>query len=451
VGRRMGTLTTVLVVGALLVAALPAAAQPARGADGRPLDQLERVVLDAVRDAAFDQVVDLDVGRTQVAASPNVDVAVLELNPAGQVVAAANVLLSRDAPDGYVVPIDQRSLSSDAVRFTAWSQSRWNAGGLDWDAPFAPSDVLVPGTEDAPFTFMVPYPASTFKIIVAYHVLTLVDDGLVALDDEVTYVPSGQTRTVATWLDEMITVSSNRATEALLALLHDLDEVDRMNAEMARLGMPTLQITGTQPVTGRPWNPGAIHMGALDTAKLFLLIRGGPGVLWRTDDGTVVRGDELSASSRAVLLGLLEEQGLKEVLSTTLLCGGPEVEVGLRAALSPRWFDPETGFGDVDGVPFVGDYDVRPCNAEADVRFLHKTGLTLNHGSDAGIVESLAGVRQRQYVIAVFGNLGYRFTDAPLATQFGNPCFDADICYTQRLPRLARTIDDALPTRGSSR
>jgi hypothetical protein len=44
----------------------------------------------------------------------------------------------------------------------------------------------------------------------------------------------------------------------------------------------------------------------------------------------------------------------------------------------------------------------------------------------------------------MLSNLGYRYNDPQYATATINPCFDPGVCYTQKFPVIARTIDEAL-------
>ena len=109
----------------------------ARAAAGS--DALGRGLLAAVRSVKFDQVIDFGPEGTcpgaafcafpapPIADTPNVDVAVIELDPDGRPIDAADVLLSRDYPDGALVPID-RDLGTTAVRFLRWNINRWNGG-----------------------------------------------------------------------------------------------------------------------------------------------------------------------------------------------------------------------------------------------------------------------------------------------------------------------------------
>jgi hypothetical protein len=85
--------------------------------------------------------------------------------------------------------------------------------------------------------------------------------------------------------------------------------------------------------------------------------------------------------------------------------------------------------------------DVRPCNARAEVTFAHKTGFTYNFLADAGIVDSRPGHPERHFIVVMLSNLGYRYADARFAGTGKAPCTDpAGVCYTEKFPRLGRTI-----------
>jgi hypothetical protein len=90
--------------------------------------------------------------------------------------------------------------------------------------------------------------------------------------------------------------------------------------------------------------------------------------------------------------------------------------------------------------------DIRAVNAQAEVTYAHKTGMTFNFGADAGIVTSLPGKPFRHYVVALIGNLGNRYADEVFATRATFPAFDSvsPITYTQRVPALGKAIDDAV-------
>lgn len=429
---------------------------------------LEAAVLRAVREARFDRVLDFGAANEDakkpslpkiIAHVPNVDIAVIQLNPQGQILACANVLLSRDYPEGLIVPVSLNHGAS-SVRFRRWDIARWNGGefasgesvplrikGWTNHPPLTDDEDIVPGRTNASIQFMAPYPASLFKLLVAFHVMRLVDSGLLTLDTPVTFsVPNtkDETRPVRAWLDPMITASDNRATQALLQWLHRNVRIDAMNREYRDLGLETLQINGTRAEDGRNWQTDRIHMTAFDTARLLLLIEGPPNDLWRTPDGRVVTAGYLSQTSRAHLKQLLAEQGLNEALSTANLAGVPNVRPGIPSKIAARWIHPTNGIVVVDGVNF--GVDVRESNSKAEVIFAHKTGLTYNYASDAGIVTSLPGRPFRRYIIVFLSNLGYRYVDEAFADRTRGPSGDAvsPISYTQRIPALAKTIDDAI-------
>jgi hypothetical protein len=256
----------------------------------------------------------------------------------------------------------------------------------------------------------------------------------------------------------MITASDNEAARALLRHLHDLHEMDGLNAAFRELGLGTLGVQGTDPATGGCWQVGRITATSLDLARLLLLVRGAPGPLWRTPDGRAVGADILSPSSRELLMGLLAEQGWNDVLSTSNWCGGfdpargdpgqgPDgeaepVTAGIPARVAPRWIDPVTGAVTVGDERFGGD--VRPCNAGAEVVFAHKTGFTSSFLADAGIVEPLPGHRERRYIVAVLSNLGSRFSDRRFV-QSRRTTPGRRVPYTEQLAILGRSIDRLLP------
>lgn len=442
----------------------------------RAASPLETAVLQAVRDARFDQVIDFGPANEdrdiqpgsarRIAHPPNVDVAVIQLDAAGRAIAWANVLLSRDHPQGLVVPVDlDRGAAS--VRFRRWDIARWNGGTFapGGSTPLTPrgwtnapdltaADDIVPGREQAPYQFMSPYPASLFKLLVAFHVLRLVNDGTLTLDTPYTYAVTNaksDTRPLRAWLDLMMTVSDNHATRALLQMLHRRGQIDALNTGFRALGLGTLQVNGTKPEDGRGWQTDRIHMTAFDTARLLWLIEGPPGPLWRGPDGRPVTAAVLGDASRAFLKQILHEQALKEALSTANLAGVPHVRPGIPAVIHPRWIHPTNGSVVAHDINY--GVDVRAHNARAEVTFAHKTGLTYNYASDAGIVTSLPGKPFRRYVIAFLSNVGYRYTDEAFAGRARGPYADrvSPIAYSQRIPALARAIDDALRAQSTPR
>ncbi|MEY4388197.1 MAG: hypothetical protein RLY20_3480 [Verrucomicrobiota bacterium] len=437
---------------------------------------LEEAVLDAVREAHFERVLDFgpanedrDVApgsARRVAHMPNVDVAVIQLDELGRAVASANILLSRDYPDGLIVPVDVSS-GAATVRFRRWDIERWNGGtfkpGSDapltkkgWTdhPPLTDDDDIVPGRTNAPYQFMAPYPASLFKLLVAFHTMRMVDAGDITLDSQFTYTApekKAETRAIRDWIDPMITVSDNHCTHALLQMLHKHAHIDVLNREFRELGLGTLQINGTRASDGYGWQTDRIHMTAFDTARLLWLIDGPAGELWRTPDGKPVTTKWLSDSARTYLKKILLEQGLNEALSTANLVGVPNVRPGIPSQIAPRWINPSNGIVMADGINF--GVDVRASNAKAEVTYAHKSGLTYNYASDAGIVTSLPGKPFRRYVIAFFSNAGYRYTDEVFANRKRGPYADAisPISYSQRIPEMALKIDWAVTRLSANR
>ena len=282
---------------------------------------LETALLQAVQDAHFERVIDFGADNENPSAAartgpvaapiahpPNVNVAVIQLDAEGRRVDEAYVLLSRDYPDGLVVPLD-KDRGAINVRFLRWDIDRsdgrafWRGDlhhlttkGWTNNPALTAADDLVPGRTDAPYQFMVPYPASLFKILIAFHVMRMIDAGKLGLDTEFTYAVGGakpEPRRIRDWLEPMIVVSDNHATGALLKMLHERGEIEPLNREFRELNLGTLQINGTSAETGQNWQPGLIHMTAYDVARLFWLIEGGPGELWRGAGGQPVTAGSL--------------------------------------------------------------------------------------------------------------------------------------------------------------
>lgn len=470
---------TLLVALGLVVAvvALTGAARPRDGFERRSSD-LQAALLEAVRAQHFEQVVDFGPiegacpgsawcprPAATIAHHPNIDLAVIALDRKGRARAVGNVLFSRDHPTGIGVPIDD-DLGTEAVRWRRWNPDRWNGGtfsetdgsqattvGWKDNPPLSADDDIVPGRDEAPIEFMSPYPASTFKLLLAFHTMRLVDRGTVQLDQPYRYAPpegAATTRTTREFLDRMITESDNDSARAVLKQLHDLGEVEPMNASFRDLGLATLQVNDTNPADGTRWGIGKLTMTSLDTARLLLLVNGGPGVLWRAPDGKPVRaGDVMSRDSRAILLGMLVDQGWNDVLTTSNWCGKPYPAAGIPSLVAERWVDPDDGTVTVAGKDFGAD--VRPCNERAEVSFAHKTGFTYNYLSDAGVVRSFNGP-EGDYIVVMMSNLGYRYADAKQAEapqpQCGDePAKNLGVCYTERFAALGASIDAILRRR----
>jgi hypothetical protein len=439
-------------------APLPATRAPAKAAKAVPAPRpaarpaptsLAEALLLALDEAGLDDLVDAgpEEGRCpggrgcpiplrRAAFPPWLDLAVIRLDEQGRALEAANVQVDWSAPRGRLVLLDANLAAAD-VRFRRWSVERADQGPRA--PPFTDADDLAPDRGTGGRDFMAPYPASLFKLLIAFHLERRSAQGAIALSAPVAEgpAPGAEWRTVDEWMEAMITESDNRATKALLRFLHVRGEMEPLNAELAGLGLSTLRIDGTLPADGSRWAPGEIHATAMDVARLIWLVAGGPGVLWRTPSGRAVVRETMPESARARLKRVLAYQGRHEILSTGSACGA--VAAGIPAAVPVHFLDVETG-GEVVGETDYGR-DVRPCNAAAEVRFLHKTGLTWNYAADAGLVEPIPGKPFRRYVVAMTSSAGTRWVDPERAAAPRHPCEEASICASQRLARLGAAID----------
>ncbi|MBL9206524.1 MAG: serine hydrolase [Opitutaceae bacterium] len=364
---------------------------------------------------------------------PTLDLAVIAFPEQGEPV-GANVLFSRDLAGGLVA---QPAPGFGRVTNVHYLADQCDAKGdsADW-LPGANWDAMtwstLAGQPPLP-RFVAPYPASLIKLMVLVGVAREIDAGHATWDGA--WAHAGETRRVVDWADAMIVVSNNAATTALVALLHHTgavvrddagEKVNRVNTAFEQYGLPTLQLSHTRPNGG--WmnrdgaGLGALQMTAWDTVRLlWLLDAEAPRAPWVTSDQPPL----LSPASRDQVRRLLGDQALHEVLSSTVLAGVPGWQPGLPARLPERWITP-TGSVSTGDHTFPGD--VRPVNAETEVRFAHKTGTTENFLSDAGIVTGLPPAR-RHYLIALTSNLGTRYAaTTPGAT-------------TWRIPQLGAAID----------
>jgi hypothetical protein len=359
---------------------------------------------------------------------------VILLDADGRAIEAANVQLAPEVPMGRIVPLDA-DRAARGVRFRRWDLARREAG--DAAAPFTDQDDVLSGQDGD--DFLAPYPASVFKLLVAFHVARRVASGDLTLDEPVPAGPdpAAEWRPLSEWLELMITRSDNPATRAILRHLHARGEVDRMNAELADLGLGTLRVEGTRPDDGSRWLPGQVNVTAMDAARLLWLVAGGPGVLWRTPAGRPVTRAALPEAARTLLLRLLADQSKHDVLSSGSVCGArPD---GIPALVPDRFLD-ATGEETAGEASF--GHDVRPCQAAAEVRFLHKTGLTWNYAADAGIVESLPGARFRRYVVVLLASAGIRYLDPDRAFDVRSPCEAEQVCGPGALARIGAAVDE---------
>lgn len=340
---------------------------------------LGQALRSAVRVLDFPSVSDHSQGGQPAVLMASIDLAVASFAP-GRAPRWANVLFSREHPDGVVADIgpdagpvrnihfvaDERNASGES---TPWLPgSNWSA--MPWRTLHGSGQLR----------FVAPYPASLLKLMVAVGVGLAVDAGRTPWPDA---------------LAPMITLSDNDATDTCVALLHRCALVDTLNQRFAALGLPTLQVNRTQP--GGGWRNasgagvGQIHMTAWDTVRLlWLLDAQAPPAPWLPASVPAGTAPLLQPATRDHLRAMLARQNLDEVLSSG----------SLRDL--PGW---------VPGLP----------DAPA---FAHKTGSTENYASDAGIVHT----GQAHYIVAVLANLGQRYAPHPrCATTWRLPALGAAV------------------------
>jgi hypothetical protein len=349
-------------------------------------DDLAQALRAAVLAQRFETTADSLQGGAPLGLHPSIDLAVAVF-PRGSAPVAANVLFSREHPQGRVAQFDPRTGAVANIAFQA--DVRNAAGesyawlpGADW------SRIDFPAWFGQGPRFVAPYPASLLKMMVALGVGRLVDDGRSDWALPVAY--GGQTRAVGDWLHDMIIVSSNEATSALVAHLHARGAIRReggrevhneLHALFAAQGWPGLRIANTQPDGG--WGNGAgsgvgqIQMTAWDALRL----------MWRLDADAPAQPALLSPASRDLIRRALDAQQLNEILSSE----------SLRQL--PGW---------VPGIP---------------ARFAHKTGNTQNYTSDAGMVHD----GELHYLIAVTTSLGSRYAPPGAATTWRLPALGAAV------------------------
>lgn len=365
--------------------------------------RLAEALLAAVRAQRFELTPDGLLGGAPAGLHPSIDLAVAAFPADGAAPLFANVLFSREHPQGVVAAIDARAGAVENIRYLADRQDAdgsslaWRPG-IDWQQvdwqPLAGS---------GPHRFVAPYPASLLKLMVLVAVARLVDEGRSAWDAPLAFL--GRTRPVGDWAMDMTAISCNDATSALVALLHAShaahgeDAADELHRLFKSLGLTTLRFANTKPDGG--WRNadgagvGSIQMTAWDTVRLlWLLDPEAPPAPWLA--ACTPPRPPLLGASLAHVLACLRGQQLHHVLSSRSLLGAP---------------------GWVEGIP-------------GSLEFAHKTGSTENYASDAGIVRGIAPNTRRHYLIAVTSNLGSRY--AP----------PAEGCVTTwRMPALGAAVD----------
>ena len=381
-------------------------------------EDLAQLLLGAVRAQRFGETPDALRGGLALAHFPSIDLAVAAF-PQGLAPVFANVLFSREHPEGVIAELGQAEsvrnicfqadLQDRQGRSIAWlPDSDWSK--LPWTALSGSGSTR----------FVAPYPASLLKLMVLVGVARLVDQGRCAWADQLVFVSSA--RPLADWAFDMTAISCNRSTSALIMHLHAAGAIRRdaagevhneLHQLFESLGLHALRLTNTRADGGWGNAAGAgvghLQMTAWDSLRLlWLLDAQAPVAPWLPTGYAPLLG-----ASHAHVRFCLEQQSLHEILSSTSLQGLPAWVPGLPAQLPQRWR------GEVGAA------------SSADLLFAHKTGNTENYSADAGIVRGIAPAK-RHYLIALTSNLGSRYAPHPSAAT------------TWKLPALGAAIDTGL-------
>ena len=399
-------------------------------------EQLADALLTAVRTQGFENTPDSLAAGKPIARFPSIDLAVIAF-VAGAAPVAANVLFSREHPQGIVATLPENLGSASDIRnahFVA-DMTDPQLRSIAWRAETDWANTAWPAyCGSGAHRFVAPYPASLIKLMVLVGVTRGVDAGRCAWETDWHF--DGETHSVHWWADRMMVVSCNRATSAMVALLHHMGTIVRtdretrneLNEVFATYGMSSLRLCNTREDGGWTNAAGAgvghLQMTAWDTVRLlWLLDEDAPVATWLAATHPPLP-PLVSITSRQRIRSILEQQALHEVLSSTALAGMDDWCVGIPAQLAPRWVKDD---GSVDTGDQCFPADVRPANLAAQVRFAHKTGTTENYLSDAGIVRGVSPA-QRHYMIAMISNLGSRFAPEPTcATDWRVPALGAAI------------------------
>ena len=372
---------------------------------------LAQALLEAVRAQHFEETPDALQDKRPVGDHPSIDLAVAAFPPGGEPV-FANVLFSREHPDGLVAEIDLVDGPVRNIRYVADVQDQFGVSiawqpDSDWRRlRFRP--LMGQGL----CRFVSPYPAALFKLMVLVGAGHLVDVGRSHWEARLS-APGG-TRSMAEWAYDMTVDSSNDATTVLVAHLHNcglLNQEERGPHALHRLfsaqGLAGLRLAGTRADGGWTNADGAgvghLQMTAWDTLRLFwLLDPDAPRAPWMPEGSAPLLG-----GSRETVLKFLREQRLHDILSSGCLHGIPGYVRGIPARLPGA--EPSSG-------------------GDGELLFAHKTGNTQNYGADAGIVRALAS-GGRHYLVALTSNLGSRYAPDPRCST------------TWKLPALGAAVD----------
>lgn len=359
---------------------------------------------------------------------PTIDCSIALLPPLGKIGSAswAHVLIQAGNIEGLRGDLDPRTATgphnisyfadpvNDAKDSIAWQP------GANW-REFKHLEHL---SGEGPHRAIAPYPASVIKLMVAVGVCLLIDKK--ALRWEEMAIVGRERLSISDCCDRMISVSSNEATEALVALLHERGLIDRssnrndINNHFQTFGLHGLRFDNSTPQGG--WrNPdgagvGKLQMTSWDCLRLLWLMldaSGEAGVSppWlstsRKSDSTTASNigqHFISESSAKRFWHWMERQALHEVLSSSLLCGLPNWVQGIPARLPKLWINAQ-GQAQIGPERWPGNFLSQ--QDRASVNFAHKTGSTWSYAANAGLVSSIKP-GGRRYLIAIMSTLGIR-------------------------------------------
>ena len=391
---------------------------------------LAQALISLVNEEQFENTADAMCAGSAMQEFPSLDLAVAVFPHDAEPI-WANVLFSRDFPQGHVAQISDTAGAVSNVHYVkdqinaAYESIAWLPGAdwkqLKWETLHGDGR-----------NFVQPYPASLLKLMVLVGVAKLIDQGKFDWSMERHF--DGVSKTIEAWADSMIVASNNDATTVLVSLLHQGElivrqgenEINHLNALFAQFGLTTLKLSNTRANGGWRSADGAgvgnILMTAWDTVRLLWLLKeDSDSVPWLPSNQTAL----LSKAGKRQVWKFLGDQGLHTILSSTSLAGVDGWQAGIPAHLPERWIQAD-GSVLVEDIPLPGD--VRTVNRTANAYFAHKTGNTENYCSDAGLVTA-HDPHGRRYIIALFSNLGTRYQAGP------------DCSTTWRITSLGRAID----------